>query len=146
MHLLAAPFLGLSAPVPGPAAGAGSCAPLVASRPPKSTLLAQGVPTLAQDAVPAGSMARFVGVLACLRARLAPLLAPPQFSSPRQITWHGAAAGAPLTPRLQGAGPAVASMQRPACCQMTHVRSRPQMCNDGGLLLLHVPCPPRCTL
>ena len=54
----------------------------------------QGVPTLAQEAVPAGSVARFVGVLVRLRARLAPLVAPPDFSSPRQITWHGAAAGA----------------------------------------------------
>ena len=54
---------------------------------------AQGVPVLAQDAVPAGSAARFVGVLACLRSRLAPLLSPPRFTSARQITWHGAAAG-----------------------------------------------------
>ena len=53
----------------------------------------QGVPVLAQDAVLAGSSARFVGVLACLRARLAPLLAPPKFTSTRQITWHGASAG-----------------------------------------------------
>ena len=54
----------------------------------------QGVPTLAQEAVPAGSVARFVGVLVRLRARLAPLLTPDVFTSPRQITWHGAAAGA----------------------------------------------------
>ena len=38
--------------------------------------------------------AHFVGVLMRLRRRLAPLLLPPRFDSPRDIRWHGADAGA----------------------------------------------------
>lgn len=34
--------------------------------------------------------AHFVGVLMRLRARLAPLLLPPRFDSPRDIRWHSA--------------------------------------------------------
>ena len=72
---------------------------------------------LAQDAVPAGSMARFVGVLGRLRSRLAPLLAPPEFTSARQITWHGAAAGEPAPvasishPNCPAEGPAISTAQ-----------------------------------
>lgn len=58
-----------------------------------------------QDSVADLAAAHFVGVLMRLRRRLAPLLLPPRFDSPRDIRWHSAVdplvepiwdAGAPL--------------------------------------------------
>lgn len=44
----------------------------------------------AQDTVADLAGAHFVGVLMRLRSRLAPLLLPPRFDSPRDIRWHSA--------------------------------------------------------
>jgi pullulanase/glycogen debranching enzyme len=53
-------------------------------------VLALGVPIIPQDAVADLPSAHFVGVLQRLRQRLAPLLLPPRFDSPRDIRWHSA--------------------------------------------------------
>jgi pullulanase/glycogen debranching enzyme len=55
-----------------------------------SALLAQGVPVINHEDVADVEMARFVGVVSRLRRKLAHLLLPPKFDSPRDITWHGA--------------------------------------------------------
>lgn len=47
-------------------------------------------PTPTQDAVADLPSAHFVGVLQRVRQRLAPLLLPPRFDSPRDIRWHSA--------------------------------------------------------
>ena len=47
-------------------------------------------PGRVQDAVAELAAAHFVGVLMRLRRRLAPLLLPPRFDSPRDIRWHAA--------------------------------------------------------
>lgn len=53
----------------------------------------QGTPVLTQDAVEGPAAARFAGVLARIRRRLAPLLSPPDFDAARVLAWHGASAG-----------------------------------------------------
>ncbi|KAL4443720.1 hypothetical protein ABPG75_011457 [Micractinium tetrahymenae] len=53
-------------------------------------VLSLGVPIIPQDTVADLAAARFVGVLMRLRSRLAPLLLPPRFDSPRDIRWHSA--------------------------------------------------------
>lgn len=57
-----------------------------------ATLLAQGVPVINHEDVADLEMARFVGVVSRLRRKLAHLLLPPKFDSPRDLTWHGATA------------------------------------------------------
>lgn len=54
------------------------------------TVLASGAPVVPQDAVADLADAHFVGVLMRQRRRLAHLLLPPRFDSPRDIRWHGA--------------------------------------------------------
>jgi hypothetical protein len=58
------------------------------------TVLASGAPVVPQDAVADLADAHFVGVLMRQRRRLAHLLLPPRFDSPRDIRWHGADAAA----------------------------------------------------
>jgi isoamylase len=58
-------------------------------------LMSAGTPLLPQEAALDVELARFAGALARLRRRLAPLLAPPLFDSPRDISWHGASGGEP---------------------------------------------------
>lgn len=55
-----------------------------------AALLAQGVPVINHEDVADVEMARFVGVVSRLRRKLAHLLLPPKFDSPRDLTWHGA--------------------------------------------------------
>lgn len=57
-----------------------------------AALLAQGVPVINHKDVADVEMARFVGVVSRLRRKLAHLLLPPKFDSPRNLTWHGATA------------------------------------------------------
>lgn len=54
-----------------------------------------------QDAVVGLASAHFVGVLMRVRRRLAPLLLPPRFDSPRDIRWHSAPDA--LVPPIWGA-------------------------------------------
>ncbi|KAL4447190.1 hypothetical protein ABPG77_007223 [Micractinium sp. CCAP 211/92] len=53
-------------------------------------VLSLGVPIIPQDTVADLAAAHFVGVLMRLRSRLAELLLPPRFDSPRDIRWHSA--------------------------------------------------------
>jgi isoamylase len=55
-----------------------------------AALLAQGVPVINHEDVAEVEMARFVGVVSRLRRKLAHLLLPPKFDSPRDLQWHGA--------------------------------------------------------
>jgi len=61
-----------------------------------ASILGQGVPVVsAADVSDDLEMARFVGVLMRLRKKTAPLLQPPLFDSPRDITWLGASGQEP---------------------------------------------------
>jgi pullulanase/glycogen debranching enzyme len=60
-----------------------------------AVLLAQGVPVITQQDVEDVEVARFVGVVSRLRRRLAGLLLPPMFDSPRDIVWRGAGGDEP---------------------------------------------------
>ena len=71
-----------------------ACTAGVAARTPnpnQARLPAHPPSRLPQDAVADLPSAHFVGVLQRLRKRLAPLLLPPRFDSPRDIRWHSAA-------------------------------------------------------
>ncbi|PSC72831.1 60S ribosomal export NMD3-like [Micractinium conductrix] len=71
---------------PGPAPSAATIAKSLLAL----SILALGTPIVAQDTVADLAAARFVGVLMRMRRRLAPLLLPPRFDSPRDIRWHSA--------------------------------------------------------
>ncbi|KAK9820150.1 hypothetical protein WJX72_006684 [[Myrmecia] bisecta] len=57
------------------------------------SLLAQGMPLISQDSVEDAATARFVGVVSRWRRKHGDLLQPTNFSTPRDLRWHGAAAG-----------------------------------------------------
>ena len=57
--------------------------------------VSQGVPTLAQDVLEDGRLAGAAQQCVALRRRFAALFAPPDFTSPRDLRWHGAQPGTP---------------------------------------------------
>lgn len=57
--------------------------------------VSQGVPTLAQDILEDPRLEAAAQRCGMLRRMHARLLAPPEFSTPRNLSWHGAGPGAP---------------------------------------------------
>ena len=60
-----------------------------------AVLFSRGTPVICQDDVADVEMAHFVGVVSRLRRKLAYLLLPPRFDSPRDIAWYNAHGGEP---------------------------------------------------
>lgn len=62
-----------------------------------TSLIAQGTPVLREgDVQDDGEMSRFVGIMVRWRRRLASLLLPPRFDSPRNLSWHRADGNEPV--------------------------------------------------